>query len=66
MGVKRLVRAFVALTLVVLAGTTAYYHYVEGKTPSSAVFQAMQRYNGAMNAVVTAVLDAVARYRNAS
>lgn len=66
MGVKRLIRAFVALTLVAIVGMTAYYHYVEGKTPSSAAFQALEQYNGAMNAVVTALLDAVARYRTAS
>lgn len=64
MGVKRLVKAFVAFTVVAVAASTAYHYYVDGKTPSSAMFQALDEYTSAMNGVVTTALDFADQYRS--
>lgn len=66
MDVKRVLETFVAVSVFVIGALTAYHHYVEGKTPTAAAFQALEQYNGVMNAVVTAILEAVSRYRNAA
>ena len=61
MGVKGLIKAFVALRVVAVGGLTAYHYYVEEKTPSSAAFQAMEQYNGTLQAAAGAVIGPVLR-----
>jgi len=61
MGVKGLIKAFVALSVVAVGGLTAYHYYVEEKTPSSAAFQAMEQYNGTLQSVAGAVFAPVMR-----
>lgn len=63
MGVKALIKSFVVLSVLAVGALTAYHHYVEEKTPSSATFAALEAYNAAMDEVVTTALDAARRYR---
>lgn len=63
MGVKALIKSFVVLSVLAVGALTAYHHYVDEKTPSSAAFAALDQYNAAMDEVVTTALDAARRYR---
>ncbi|MFB6094469.1 MAG: hypothetical protein ABEJ77_05975 [Halanaeroarchaeum sp.] len=58
---------FLALSALAVGGATAYHHYVEGKTPSSAAFQALEEYNGALEALARGIgsvaSDAIASRR---
>ncbi|MGM0398198.1 MAG: hypothetical protein ACQEQY_04325 [Halobacteriota archaeon] len=64
MGVKRLVKAFVAFTVFAVAASTTYHYYVGDKTPSSAMFQALDEYTSVMNSLVTKALDLADQYRS--
>ena len=61
MGVKGLIKTFVALSVAAVGGLTAYHYYVEEKTPSSAAFQAMEQYNGTLQAIAGAAIGPVVR-----
>lgn len=61
MGVKGIIKAFVALSAVAIGGLTAYHYYVEEKTPSSAAFQAMEQYNGTLQRVAGAAISVATR-----
>lgn len=63
MGVRGLIKSFVVMSVLAVGALTAYHHYVDEKTPSSAVFAALDQYNAAMDEVVTTALDAARRYR---
>lgn len=64
MAVKRLVKIFVVMSIVAVGASTAYHHYVEDSTPTSAVRQALEEYNSVLNAAVTAALDLVDQQRS--
>ena len=66
MGVKALIKSFVVLSVIAVGALTAYYHYVDEKTPSSAAFAALDEYNAVMNEVISTALDAVSRYRESN
>lgn len=63
MGVKRVLEAFVVLSALAVVALSGYHYYVEGKTPSSSVFDALEEYNGVMYSAVTAILDAADDFR---
>lgn len=66
MGVKGLIKAFVVLSVLAVGTLTAYHHYVDEMTPSSAAFDALEEYNSVMNKLVTTALDAISQYRPSS
>lgn len=61
MSVKRLLKAFVTVSVLAISATTAYNYAVEEKTPLSAAWQAMETYNSVLNGLVITGLDFVER-----
>ena len=65
MAVKRLAKSFVVLSLLVVGALTAYHHYVDGKTPSSAALDALMEYEEGVATIARVGVDA-ARNRTES
>ncbi|AKH97489.1 hypothetical protein [Halanaeroarchaeum sulfurireducens] len=59
MAVKRLARSFVVLSLLVIGALTAYHHYVDGKTPSSAALDAATEYERGVSTIASVAVDVV-------
>lgn len=61
MALKRIVNIVVAVQVLVIAGLVAYHHYVDGKTPTSAAFQAFEEYNDLWEWLLSPVGSAIAK-----
>lgn len=61
MVLKGILKGFVLLSALAVAGLMAYHYSVEEKTPSTAAFQAFEEYNDAMTSVASIVASTLGK-----